>query len=38
VNPVTEAMKRLANPKPKAAGTACETVELFVELGDFAGR
>jgi hypothetical protein len=38
VNPVAEAVKRLANPKAKAAGAACEAVELLVELGNFRGR
>jgi hypothetical protein len=38
VNPVTQSMKRLANPKAKAAGAACEAVELFVEQADFAYR
>jgi len=38
VNPVTQSMKRLANPKAKAAGAACETVELGVERRDFAYR
>jgi hypothetical protein len=31
-------VKRLTNPKAKAAGAAGQTVELFVELGDFACR
>jgi hypothetical protein len=38
VNSVTQSMKRLATPKAKAAGAACETVELGVELGDLACR
>jgi hypothetical protein len=38
VNALTQSMKRLANPKTKAAGAACEAVELGVELGDFACR
>jgi hypothetical protein len=34
VNSVTQPVKRLANPEAKAAGAACETVELGVELGE----
>ena len=35
---VTQSMKRLANPKAKAAGAAGEAVELGVDEGDFGGR
>ena len=34
MDPVTKAVKRLANPEAEAAGAACEAVELGVELGE----
>jgi hypothetical protein len=37
VDAVAEAVEGLANPKAKAAGAPRQTVELFIELGDFAG-